>query len=64
MLWRRIKWNFNTNLIILYNGVVDDVAPQVSEDKGAGHQKMEDCNFHLSYLEGETENIEAETNIS
>ena len=37
MLWRMIKWNFNTNLIILYDGVVDDVAPQVSEDKGAGH---------------------------
>ena len=52
-----------TNLVILYDGVVDDVSPQISEDKGASHEKMEDCYFHLSYREGEAENVEAETDI-
>lgn len=54
-----VYYQFGSILVILYDGIVYDVPPQVGEHEGAGHQQVEDGNLHLSYCEGETENIEA-----
>ena len=45
------------DLLILDDGVVDDVSPQVGEDEGAGHQQVEDCDLDLPYCEGKAKNV-------
>ena len=47
-----------TDLIRLDDGVVDDVAPQVGEDEGAGDQEVEDSYLYFTNSEGEAEHIE------
>ena len=45
--------------VVLDQGGVDDVAPEVGEHEGAGHQQVEDGDLHLANSEGEAEDVEA-----
>lgn len=45
--------------VVLDQGGVDDVSPEVGEHEGAGHQQVEDGDLHLANSEGEAEDVEA-----
>ena len=55
-----LEFPLSTDLLILDDGVVDDVSPEVGEHKGAGHQEVKDCDLDFSDCEGKTEDIEAD----
>ena len=54
---------FSTDLLVLDDGVVDDVSPEVGEHEGAGHQEMKDCDLDFSDGEGKTEVMILKTHI-
>jgi len=43
--------------VVLDQGGVDDVAPEVGEHEGAGHQQVENGDLHLANCEGEAEDV-------
>ena len=49
--------------VVLDQGGVDDVAPEVGEHEGAGHQQVEDGDLHLANSEGEAEDVEAKVKL-
>ena len=49
--------------VVLDQGGVDDVTPEVGEHEGAGHQQVEDGDLHLANSEGEAEDVEAKVKL-
>ena len=47
-------------MLVLDDGVVDDVPPEVSEDEGAGHQQVKDRYLDFPDCEGKTEDVETD----
>ena len=50
----------STDMLVLDDGVVDDVPPEVSEDEGAGHQQVKDRYLDFPDCEGKTEDVETD----
>ena len=50
--------NFHFILISLLYSIVNDIAPEETEDEGAGDKEMEDGDLDLANSEGEAEKVE------
>ena len=51
--------NFHFILISLLYSIVNDIAPEETEDEGAGREEVEDGDLDLPNSEGEAEKVEA-----
>ena len=59
LLIKNFQSEWSTDLIFFYKHAVDDIAPEVGEDEGAGDQEMEDCDLDFADCEREAEDVEA-----
>ena len=58
LLIKNFQSEWSTDLIFFDKHAVDDIAPEVGEDEGAGDQKVEDSYLYFTNSEGEAEHIE------
>ena len=60
LLIKNFQSEWSTDLIFFDKHAVDDIAPEVGEDEGAGDQEMEDCDLDFADCEREAEDVEAD----